>query len=234
MLARAEAKKQRKQLKKEIEREHKAKARAELEAFRARLREVSGLLGARLEVVREGCREARAVIRERWKEKRREALAPILAAAKAEREQARAECHLCKTKVREEMGTLAAQRRAELAAERRYQQQIGETAKRTHTKRTRLEVLSESDDAVRVELPPDLLPLFERVKRQIKGSERQSRTEAFLKYAEEHPREVLEALEDETERAMRDLERQRDKAERRAPRKTRPRYTAAELAAVPF
>ena len=80
-------------------------------------------------------------------------------------------------------------------------------------------------------LPPDLVALFERVKRGLKGSPRETRTEAFLRYAEEHPGEVLAALDDKTERVIRDLERQ----EREVARHVRKRsYTSAELADVPF
>jgi hypothetical protein len=58
--------------------------------------------------------------------------------------------------------------------------------------------------------------LFERVKRSIKAGPRQTRTEAFLAYAEEHPSEYLEAIEDKTEALIRDLERQEREASRRA------------------
>jgi hypothetical protein len=52
-----------------------------------------------------------------------------------------------------------------------------------------------------------------------------------LRYAEEHPDEVLAAIDDKTEQVIRDLERQ----EREAARQFRQRkYTPAELAAVPF
>jgi hypothetical protein len=80
-------------------------------------------------------------------------------------------------------------------------------------------------------LPPELVSLFEKVKRGIKGSARASRLEVFLKYAEEHPHEVLAAIDDKTEDVIRDLERQQREAARHVRRR---RYTAAELAAVPF
>jgi hypothetical protein len=84
-------------------------------------------------------------------------------------------------------------------------------------------------------LPADLVPLLERVKRSIKAGPRQSRTEAFLKYAEEHPGDVLD---DATDAMVRDPERQQREAARVAKRPARAvrrvRYTPEELAAVPF
>lgn len=67
---------------------------------------------------------------------------------------------------------------------------------------------SESDDEVRGNISPELVPLFERVKRQIKSSARKSRTEAFLQYVEEHPDEAMAAIDDKTEAVIRDLQRQ--------------------------
>jgi hypothetical protein len=126
---------------------------------------------------------------------------------------------------------------AELAAERQYQEELrrierGNRERHAQAKHATPAVRrAESDDEVRANLPEDLVALFERVKRSIRGGPRQSRTEVMLKYAEEHPGEVLQALEDKTDAMIRDLERQQREAARTARRR---RYTAAELAAVPF
>ena len=131
--------------------------------------------------------------------------------------------------------------RAELEAERKYQADLrrierGNRAARRGAPRTsRAERRSESDDEVRVNLPPELVPLFEKVKRGIKGSARESRTEAFLRYAEEHPREVLAVLDDQADAVVREMERQQRAA--RPPRKAAPpraRTRRAEAADVPF
>jgi hypothetical protein len=61
-------------------------------------------------------------------------------------------------------------------------------------------------------------------------------TEAFLKYAEEHPSEVLEAIDDKTDALIRELEqkeREAARALRRGPPRTS-RYTPEQLAEVPF
>jgi SAM-dependent methyltransferase len=54
---------------------------------------------------------------------------------------------------------------------------------------------SESDDEVRQNIPPTLIALFNRVRTQIRGSKRQTRTEAFLEYVADHPGEELDAVD---------------------------------------
>src|ERR1035438_6095136 len=65
--------------------------------------------------------------------------------------------------------------------------------------------------------PPELVPLFERVKRAIKASPRMSPTEAFLHYAEETPDDVLAAMDDKTDALIRELEGQYREAPFAAP-----------------
>ncbi len=54
---------------------------------------------------------------------------------------------------------------------------------------------SESDDEVRQNIAPDLVPLFNRVRLGIKKCAGKSRTESFLEYVEEHPHEGAEAVD---------------------------------------
>jgi hypothetical protein len=86
---------------------------------------------------------------------------------------------------------------------------------------SRSERRGESDDEVRGNIPPEFVGLWERVKRRIRGSDRMTRTEAFLHYAHEHPSEVLEVLEDRTENLIRELEA-KERAAARALRRKRP------------
>lgn len=69
---------------------------------------------------------------------------------------------------------------------------------------TAKERAAESDDEVRANLPPDLVDVFNRVRRQIKAHPRKSRTESFLEWAEENPGEVWEL---KAQSADRDVER---------------------------
>jgi hypothetical protein len=130
------------------------------------------------------------------------------------------------------------QARAKLAAEQRFRREMRRIERSNRERRSELapkrahrERMTESDDEVRANIPPELVGLFERVKRSIRGSERQSRTEAFLHYAEEHPSEVLAAIEDRTEAVIAALEaREREAA--RALRRPIPRAVLEEV--VPF
>lgn len=56
-------------------------------------------------------------------------------------------------------------------------------------------VRRQSDDAVRANIPAELVRVFEKVKRGVRGSPHMSRTEAFLHWVEENPDEVL-AIQD--------------------------------------
>jgi hypothetical protein len=138
--------------------------------------------------------------------------------------------------------------RAAYLAERQYQADLRriEQANRQRRKEahgsTRIERQSESDDEVRANIPPELVALWERVKRGIKASPRMTRTEAFLHYVEEHPHEYLDAIEDKTEALIRELEAKHAEAHRelrRGPRKASCPTgacggTAEQLAEVPF
>lgn len=55
--------------------------------------------------------------------------------------------------------------------------------------------IAESDDEVRQNIPLELVPLFNRVRTGIKKTHGESRTEAFLRYVEEHPGEEIAAVE---------------------------------------
>lgn len=146
----------------------------------------------------------------------------MLAAARAE---ARKTCDTDLARARR-LRDDAARARAELDAERKHQQamkriEAGNVARVKEARRaSSRERRQESDDEVRGNIPPELLYLFERVKRQIKGSAHMSRTEAFLHYAEDHPDEELAALEDRTDALIAELEaRERGETVRRNPKK---------------
>ncbi len=64
----------------------------------------------------------------------------------------------------------------------------------------------ETDEEVRSNLPPELVSLFNRVRKHLKGGARISRTEQMLQYAEEHPREVYASMDDATDALVAQLE----------------------------
>lgn len=68
--------------------------------------------------------------------------------------------------------------------------------KRNKDSRSRSEKRSESDEAVFNDIPKHLHALFRQVRSRIKAGPNRSRSEAFLEYAEEHPEEWLEAIDE--------------------------------------
>jgi hypothetical protein len=244
VLSAAEGKRQRRALERDIAREHREKAAATLRALREALHAARAQRNAALAKVTQECRAHRLALRERAHARRVATLAELRDTYAKERAEAREACLLRKSEVHQAARDPIARARGQWEAERKYQQDLRRIeqgnrdrhrqAKRAHAEERR----SESDDAVRANIPQEYLALFERVKRSIKGSSRESRTEAFLRYAEQHANEVLEALESESEKKLRDLEAKHAKAQRDlrrlpsvAPRR---QYTAAELADVPF
>ena len=69
----------------------------------------------------------------------------------------------------------------------------------------RREEQSESDDEVESNIEAELVPVWRKVKRDIHGSPRMSRTEAFLHYVEENDDEVWAIRGDEMDRELGDL-----------------------------
>jgi len=239
-----ESKRQRRELLQEIAQEHRRKDREKLAALRGRIRDVKARRKEALRRIVERCRTGRHAAKERAKARtlaiREEARALIRNARDEEKQKARAACKSRKEQIRAAAISATAKRRGQLAAEREFQREIkrieGWARMRTKARKrtTAAELRQESDDAVRANLPPDLLPLFERIKNSIKGSSRQSRTEEMLLYAEQHPNEVVDAQEDLSRREIARLVREEASLRHamRSPRRYKP--TAEELAAIPF
>lgn len=232
-----------KKLWREIERDERVKARARLVDLRSRLKDARA---SRKQAIRDAvdrCRSERLAARERARALRVRALAELREAVRLEREAARESCTLAKKAARGK--DEIERRRAELAAEAAYQadlrriERANAKRRREHPHATYIERRSESDDEVRGNIPKEMVALFERVKRGIKGTPRMTRTEAFLKYAEEHPDEILAAVEDQTDALVRELEQRASEEERalkKGPRKAAPKPEAwREVASdIPF
>ncbi len=246
MLTRKQAKEQRRGIQRDINRDLKMKERAKLLATRQKLRDAHAHKKERMKELVERCRSERLTIRARLKEMRARILQELHDTARLERQAARDACLLRKGDGKTTCATAIACARRDYLAEKTYQQDMRrieranrERHRAARVHRSRAERRSESDDEVRQNISAELVALFERVKRSIKAMPRMSRTEVFLKYAEENPHEVFAVIEDKTERLIRDLERKHAEAVRQArPRKasaSRSRYTASELSsAVPF
>jgi hypothetical protein len=245
MLTRKQAAEQRRALMQYIDRDHRKKERAKVQGLWQKLREVRAHKKERMKELVERCRSERLTIRERLKEMRARVLQDLRETARVERDAARQACLLRKGDAKTSCGSAIECARTDYHAERTYQADLRRIERDNRSRHvmarkhaTRAERRGESDDEVRQNVPRELVSLFERVKKGIKASARMSRTEAFLKYAEEHPHEVFEVIEEKTERMIRDLERKHEEAARevRRPRRAapRPQYSREELAAVPF
>jgi hypothetical protein len=213
-----------KELWRDIQRDERRKAREKLAELRGHIRTVRARRKRALHDAKERCRAERLAARERARSMRLRVLHELREAMRAERAAARQSCALRLGDARSIKNDIE-RARAELVAEREYQRELRriETANRQRRREapaiTRIDRRTESDDEVRQNIPPDLVPLFDRVKRAIKATPRMSRTEAFLHYAEENPAEVLDVIEDKTEALIRELEAQQRATSRGAGRR---------------
>ena len=175
----------RKRLEREIERERRAKVVH-------RLAELGVLLKA-----------ARAA--------RREAIDRIRSQCRTAREKLRATCGARRERARREGTEVVAARQREVHEER-YLDKLQRTAGRRSSpkghrpigkvRKASRERDSESDDEVRRDIPPELVGVFNKVRRNIKGTDRKSRSEAFLEWAEENPGEIYAMQEQEAAREI--------------------------------
>jgi|SRR5581483_9338338 len=219
----AQGRRWKRQLEQEIRRDLKRQARAKLVELRAAIRVASVERRQSLKAARDRCRADRRILREHLRDLRKRAREELRATIAREKREARETCAASLASARG-IANRIERARAELLAERQYRAEMrrlerGNVARKREEKRaSRAERARESDDEVRANIPPEYVELWERVKRGIRGSERQTRTEAFLQYAEEHPEELLAGLEERTEALIRDYEAQQ-RAARRGPRR---------------
>lgn len=198
------------------------RALAELARLREAIRDARARRRKALDRARRSCAAARAKVRDKVRAFRSREFARINAEAARMRNVARAQCQARKFRIRN-AGAKAIERRvAELAAEDRMQRRLQQASRRALQQRTTYkERAQESDDAVKSNLPRELVPVFERVRRHIKGSRTRTRTEAFLEWAEEHPEDVIAYQGDETDREVARLVREHEAAQRELARHMR-------------
>jgi hypothetical protein len=140
---------------------------------------------------------------------RRESIERIRLQCRAARERLRTSCGARRERAHREGEEVIQARQREIREERYLDklQRSGPKSAREPVGRlrnARREREAESDDEVRRNLSPDLASVFNKVRRHIKGSERRSRTEAFLEWVEQNPDEIYAMQE---QRAAREIER---------------------------
>jgi hypothetical protein len=184
------------------------------------------------------CKRARVTTAERVKVFRAEELQRIRAMVAQMKQQARNRCQARKHRIRQAGGGVVARERAQLREERRLQEQLRRLAAAAKRKKLRVaasakERRAESDDYVRGNLPAELVPVFNRVRAQIKGGARTTRTEAFLQWAEENPGDVLEYQSHDTDREVARLVAEHEQVTRKL-RKGKAHYRKLAASDVPF
>lgn len=227
---------------KDVAKSLKDKDREQLSKLREQIAKVKKRRRSALALVRAKCRNLRAGVRQRVAAYRAQERERVNAEVERMRNHARELCELRKRAVQSAGGKVERKARQELTAERMLQRDLKTAAqweKRT-LKATKRQVQAESDDEVRGNIDPELVPVFEKVKRSIKGSDRISRTEAFLQWLEENPGDAVAIQQQVADVELKRLLREQRQAETEAKRRRARRYkpTKAELAAalaeVPF
>jgi hypothetical protein len=223
---------ERKKLQRELSDHLREKDAAQLRLLRAQINHARVSRRGLLAAARTQCRVARVSLKERQADERQR----LTLEHQAQRELGRSVCQAGKADAKRDGLEHGAKRT--LKEERIYQRRIRAAGKPVKVRATARELAAEDDDAVRSNLPAELVPVFDAVRKKIKGNAKRSRTEAFLEWAEENPDEILAVQEAKAEQYLRELVKsQRDlgRSVRKADRyKQTPEELEALLAAVPF
>lgn len=226
----------RRKLQRELAEHLREKDRAALGLLRAQIRNARVERRHMVHVARQSCRSAREGLKEKQAEERRR----LTLEHQVERVAERAACSSGKQNAKSKGTELELGAKRTLKEERVFQRQIrnADKAPAFKVRSTARERSAEDDDAVRSNLPAELVPVFDKVRKQIKGSPKRTRTEAFLEWAEENPDEIIavqQANADKELRAMLKQQRELGRTVRSAGRyKQTPEQLAELLAAVPF
>lgn len=182
-----------KKLRREIERDRRRKVRERLAALKAEIK------AARV--------------------KRDEQIRAVQIDCRLKREELRQSCALRRNRARATGAAEVEERRGVLQSEKGYERQIRNADRPRQLRRTTAEKRQESDDEVRSNLEPDMVRVFDSVRRHIKGTPRKSRTEAFLQWAEENPGEVFDIMQHDADRYLSQLLAEQESLQRQQRRR---------------
>lgn len=156
------------------------------------------------------CAAARQRVLERAKRERAEARAAINARRDAGLAQVRVTCATRRERIAQ--GTVAAQAAAHLKAEherRLWDEVYGGKSSRSKTSSMRARARQqESDQEVERNIAPELIPIWRKHKRQIRGSDRRTRTEAFEEWVHDNESDVRAELAELAHREQAKAERE--------------------------
>jgi hypothetical protein len=185
-----------------------------LAAVRARRRET-------IRASRAQCKRLKERTRARVKEYRAAERARVNREVARMRQEARNRCAARIATIRASTAKQEEKARQTLRERKQERRELAAAKEREKIDRARVtaaEKLMESDDAVRQNLEPHLIPIFNRMRREFPGSAKMSRTEQFLHWAYENPEIVQAAEMARADREVRELIREQAKAERAAAR----------------
>lgn len=151
--------------------------------------------------------------------KRDEQIRAVQIDCKLKREELRQSCALRRNRARATGAAEVEERRGVLQSEKGYERQIRNADRPRQLRRTTAEKRQESDDEVRSNLEPDMVRVFDSVRRHIKGTPRKSRTEAFLQWAEENPGEVFDIMQHDADRYLSQLLAEQESLQRQQRRR---------------
>jgi hypothetical protein len=188
--------------------------RVKVKKLREHLRNAKGLARKRAKHTRALCRAELVRARERARAQR-EALRADYKLASAQvtlsaREAAHRSCERSKQHATAYTADSVTRAAKHLTHELAYQRELAALAKRpklcavAHRKAAK-EKRHESDDEVRGNISPELVPVFDKYKAKFSGSPRRSRTEHFVEWASEHQSLVDEVINADIERSVREL-----------------------------
>jgi hypothetical protein len=184
-------------------RARRQEARARAAQLREQLREA---LAAKRERMRELTRVIRAeglALRERLKANRVRFLEELRSWERIQRAQARDQWRARREAARKDALDELSRMRAEIAAEQAHVAEVRRIERDTRERARRYDA-DQSDDAVRALIPSELVPLFERLGRSIRGGSKRTRAEVFLRLAQGRPEEVFRVVEPRIEQLIRD------------------------------
>lgn len=227
----------RRELAAELRRKDREKLRTLREAIRAAQQKRRELVKGAVE----RCRAERARLRQNYRTRKAQLLAELKAERAREKQLARDRCRARKRGARAEGTTALGVAESTFRNERAFMRELRRAELDAKARQRELrrsssaaERRAESDDEVRANLSPELVPVFNRVRGSIRPSRRASRTEVFLRWAEEHPDEVIAFEAERADREVAELVREHQKHQRAM--RTRARYRRPEtaLSEVPF
>lgn len=167
------------------------------------------------EAVTRTCKAARRRVLERTRREREDARLAMNASRDAGFERVRLECQTKRQRVDRARSSAEASVRLRADHERRLVNEVYGGRRATTTAR---EQRQESDEAVERNIAPELVPIWRKHRRHIKGDARRSRLEAFEEWIHDNEAEVraelASLLEKESQRAERTYLREQEKWER--------------------